>query len=65
MTLTQNLLYLLLLYAVLDHNNNLSLTTGLVIAFAIMLLNCYYGTRCCNNQVSLNSNSFSFLNGTL
>lgn len=65
MTLTQNLLYLLLLYAVLDHNNNLSLTTGLVIAFAIMLFNCYYGTRCCNNQVSQNSNSFSFLNGTL
>ncbi len=65
MTLTQNLLYLLLLYAVLDHNNNLSLTTGLVIAFAIMLFNCYYGKRCCNNEVSQNSNSFSFLNGTL
>lgn len=65
MTLTQNLLYLLLLYAVLDHNNNLSLTTGLVIAFAIMLFNCYYGKRCCNNQLSQNNNSFSFLNGTL
>lgn len=65
MTLTQNLLYLLLLYAVLDHNNKLSLTTGLVIAFAIMLFNCYYGKGCCNNQVSQNSNSFSFLNGTL
>jgi len=60
-------LYLLLLYAVLDKDNKLSLTNGLIIAFVILLLNCYYN-RCCNtNQRNLTTtqtdNIFSSLNG--
>lgn len=52
MNLSGNLLYLLLLYAVLDKDNRLSTTSGLLVALAIML----YGTCrtainvCCNNQ---------------
>ena len=49
MNITTSLLYLLLLYAVLDKDNKLSLTTGLIIAFVILLLNCWY-SRCCNNN---------------
>ena len=49
MNLTKSLLYLLLLYAVLDKDNRrLSLTTGLTIAFVIMLLNCYIKNLGCN-----------------
>ena len=48
MNITTSLLYLLLLYAVLDKDGKLSLTTGLVIAFVILLLNCYFGNRCCS-----------------
>ena len=52
MNLTTSLLYLLLLYAVLDKDNkNLSLTTGLIIAFVILLFNCWFH-RCCNNNNS-------------
>ena len=52
MMLSGNLLYLLLLYAVLDTEDRLSPTTGLLIALGIML----YGTcrtainACCNNS---------------
>ena len=49
MNITTSLLYLLLLYAVLDKDNKLSLTTGLIIAFVILLLNCWFN-RCCNNN---------------
>lgn len=63
MSLYQNLLYLLLLYAVLDKQNNLSLTTGLIIAFAIMLFYCYHGKMCCNNVLMSSSNGFNSLNG--
>ncbi len=52
MNITTSLLYLLLLYAVLDKDGKLSLTTGLVIAFVILLLNCYFGNRCCNGNTS-------------
>ncbi|MEG1706077.1 MAG: hypothetical protein RR086_03410 [Clostridia bacterium] len=45
MPISKSLLYLLLLYAVLDKNNKLSLTTGLTIAFVIMLMSCYL--NCC------------------
>lgn len=65
MNITGSLLYLLLLYAVLDKNGKLSTTTGLVIAFVILLFNCYVG-RCCNgrNSVSTQSgNTFNILNG--
>lgn len=52
MNITRSLLYLLLLYAVLDKDNKLSLTTGLTIAFVIMLLNCYFGNNLgCGNAV--------------
>ncbi len=72
MNITRSLLYLLLLYAVLDKDNKrLSLTTGLTIAFVIMLLNCYFGNNGCNNsRLGYNngnncccSNSFLNLNG--
>ncbi len=67
MNISRSLLYLLLLYAVLDKGNNLSLTNGLIIAFVILLLNCYYGNRCCtsNNSASNGSlnNVFATLNG--
>lgn len=64
MSITASLLYLLLLYAVLDKDRKLSLTNGLVIAFVVMLLNCYYGRRCCGTLNGNNgSSSFSALNG--
>ncbi|MBR2966726.1 MAG: hypothetical protein IKC52_04580 [Clostridia bacterium] len=65
MNITKSLLYLLLLYAVLDRDKKLSLTNGLVIAFVILLLNCYINNRSCNSVASANSscNGFSFLNG--
>ncbi|MCM1194379.1 MAG: hypothetical protein NC099_02080 [Corallococcus sp.] len=71
MNITNSLLYLLLLYAVLDKDNRLSLTNGLVIAFVILLINCYFN-RCCvtNGNNGSNSstnttgnNAFSILNG--
>lgn len=65
MNITGSLLYLLLLYAVLDKNGKLSTTTGLVLAFVILLFNCY-AWRCCNarNNVSTqNGNTFNILNG--
>ena len=37
MNIGNNLLYLLLLYAVLDKDNKLSVTTGLLIAVGIMI----------------------------
>lgn len=66
MNISGSLLYLLLLYAVLDKNGRLSTTAGLVIAFVIMLLNCYWG-RCCGNrttqQVGSQNGTFGVLNG--
>lgn len=50
MNFTTSLLYLLLLYAVLDKDNKLSLTTGLIIAFVILLFRCNFGNRCCNGS---------------
>ncbi len=50
MNITTSLLYLLLLYAVLDKDNKLSLTTGLCIAFVILLLNCYFNSCCCRGN---------------
>ncbi len=67
MNITTSLLYLLLLYAVLDKDGKLSLTTGLVIAFVILLLNCYFNNRCCNNSsnnaVNSSNGVFGSLNG--
>ena len=71
MNITTSLLYLLLLYAVLDKDNKLSLTTGLMIAFVILLLNCWVNNRCCNGNSSTTtttttttgSNIFNTLNG--
>ena len=66
MNITGSLLYLLLLYAVLDKDKKLSTTTGLVIAFVILLLNCYL-SRCCNSNrnvvTSGTDNTFNVLNG--
>ena len=73
MNITTSLLYLLLLYAVLDKDNKLSLTTGLIIAFVILLLNCWFN-RCCNNNgingsttttttTTTGTNIFNTLNG--
>ena len=64
MSLTKSLLYLLLLYAVLDKDNRrLSLTTGLTIAFVIMLLNCYLKNIGCNNGRNDNNNCYGLRNG--
>ena len=67
MSFSQNLLYLLLLYAVLDRGNKLSLNTGLIVAVVILLFNCYFGNRCCNGSNSnvttiSNGNPFSLVN---
>ena len=69
MNITTSLLYLLLLYAVLDKDNKLSLTTGLIIAFVILLLNCWF-RRCCNNTTTTTTTTttggtsiFNTLNG--
>ena len=61
MNVTTSLLYLLLLYAVLDKGNTLSLTRGLIIAFVILLLNCYCAnrSRCYNRSDRNNSDRFS------
>lgn len=58
MKITSVLLYLLLLYAVLDKSNKLSVTSGMLIACGALLLNCYCG----KNAVSTD-NVFSALNG--
>ncbi len=65
MNLTTGLLYLLLLYAVLDKDGKLSLTTGLIIAFAILLFNCYFGNRCteCATRSTSSGNVFNTING--
>lgn len=74
MNFTTSLLYLLLLYAVLDKDNKLSLNTGLILAFGILLFNCYFGNRCCNGAdndlgrtttttTTTSSNVFNTLNG--
>lgn len=74
MHITSNLLYLLLLYAVLDKNNRLSVTTGLLIAGGIMLFslcmcnplvfnNCYRSRECCGGRNQpMNSNPFILTN---
>ncbi len=73
MNITTSLLYLLLLYAVLDKDGKLSLTTGLVLAFVILLFNCYFNNRCCGGNsgnmttttttTSSTGNVFNTLNG--
>ncbi len=65
MNITSSLLYLLLLYAVLDKDGKLSLTTGLIAAFVILLLNCYFGNRTCggNRQSVSGSGVFGTING--
>lgn len=67
MNISNSLLYLLLLYAVLDKDNKrLSLTTGLVIAFVIMLLKCYLSRYCSTTNTTSGvsgSNVFTTLNG--
>ncbi len=64
MNITTSLLYLLLLYAVLDKDKKLSMTTGLVVAFVILLLNCYFGRRNCHeSRNNISNNVFNTLNG--
>ena len=64
MNITTSLLYLLLLFAVVDKDNKLSVTTGLVIAFVILLCNCYRRNACSSNGVTSSSNNiFTTLNG--
>ena len=64
MNMTTSLLYLLLLYAVLDKDNKLSLTTGLIIAFVILLFNCWFNSRCCNNNNTTTTTTTTTTNGT-
>lgn len=65
MNITTSLLYLLLLYAVLDKDGKLSLTTGLIIAFVILLLNCYFVNRCCNGNSSTSTTTTTTTGGIL
>lgn len=51
MSISQELLYLLLLYAVLT-GGKLDTTTGLLIAFAIILLGPCLNRLCCGTAVS-------------
>ncbi len=64
MNISNSLLYLLLLYAVLDNNNNISLTTGLIIAFVILLLQCYCGNNLCSGATTstATTNPFAIFN---
>lgn len=63
MNLTTSLLYLLLLYAVLDKNGSLSMTTGLLIGAAILLFSCFCNRPSCPNANNTFSNNlFSTLN---
>ena len=67
MNIGNNLLYLLLLYAVLDKDNKLSVTTGLLIAVGIMIFSACCnpcGNRCtgANPTIGINNN-FAFANG--
>ena len=64
MNITTSLLYLLLLYAVLDKDNKLSLTNGLIIAFVILLLNCWFNSRCCNNRNTTTTTTTTTTNGS-
>ena len=63
MNITTSLLYLLLLYAVLDKDNKLSLTTGLIIAFVILLFQCWFRRCCCNNNTTTTTTTTT-TNGT-
>ena len=56
MSLSNNLLYLLLLYAVLDNDNRLSTTTGILLALGIMLFGCCNRAinACCGNGCDSN-----------
>ncbi|MDD4291307.1 MAG: hypothetical protein PHX51_03590 [Clostridia bacterium] len=70
MSLTNNLLYLFLLYAVLDKDNKLSLNIAIIVALAIMAfgLCCNPKIVCCNTQncssgTSSISNAFFTANG--
>ena len=64
MMLSNNLLYLLLLYAVLDKEDRISPTTGILIALGIML----YGTcrtainACCNSPRNTHCNNANYNN---
>ena len=64
MNITTSLLYLLLLYAVLDKDNKLSLTTGLIIAFVILLFRCWFSNRCCNNNNTTTTTTTTTTNGS-
>lgn len=61
MTITQELLYLLLLYAVLS-DGKLSITTGLLIAFGILILAPCLQRFCCSGNTTTSSGTFSALN---
>lgn len=61
MSITQELLYLLLLYAVLS-DGKLSITTGLLIAFGILLIAPCFQRLCCSGSNSTLSSTFSALN---
>lgn len=64
MKLTKSLLYLLLLYCVMDRDK-LSTTTALLIASVILLFTCYCGGSVCNGGVATpttSTNPFSVIN---
>ena len=58
---TGNLLYLLLLYAVLDKDGKLGTSTGLLLAVGIMVAT-NLGNNCCN-RCCCSSNNGNFVGG--
>lgn len=60
MSISNNLLYLLLLYAVLDDSNKLSTTNGILLALGIMLFGYFRNVmECCCRRCSGNNNNFT------
>ena len=59
MSISNNLLYLLLLYAVLDDSNRLSTSNGILLALGIMLFGYFRRVMaiCCNNWNGNNNNN--------
>ncbi len=66
MSISNNLLYLLLLYSVLDDSNKLSTTNGILLALGIMLFGYFRNVMeaCCRNRCNGNNNNNNFTTTT-
>ena len=66
MSISNNLLYLLLLYSVLDDSNKLSTTNGILLALGIMLFGYFRNVMeaCWLNRCNGNNNNNNFTTTT-